>query len=410
MTNPPPPPGPPPSSPPPSSTPPSSPPPPGPPPPGQQPASRQPLDQARLALELPSLNGPWTAVEVTPRTGSTNADLLEWAARGLAEGAILVAEEQTAGRGRMGRAWVSPPGAALTFSVLLRPDKIPSAQRGWLPLIAGIAAATGVRMLTGLDARLKWPNDLLIGGRKLAGILAEASGDAVVIGIGINVSTAPEELPVGPGGLAPTSLLAEGASVERDLLLIETLRSFGSWYKTLTQEPDPERIGLLGQYRNLSATIGHEVRVELPTGAALSGLATGIDVDGRLLVEADGGIQAIAAGDVIHVRLCGVGLCASALRGGRASFPRRWQHVRYGKRSDPRAGRDAGRDRAPALASARPAVRADGGDCRGAAGRGGDDPVGQDRAHRAARTCCRGARGPDVVPDDPVAALADDHV
>lgn len=261
-----------------------------------------PLDQGRLAEELPSLNGPWTAVQVVPQTGSTNADLLEWAERGLAEGAILAAEEQTAGRGRLGRSWATPPGAALAFSILLRPDAIPPAKRGWLPLIAGIATATGVRMLTGLDARLKWPNDVLIGDRKLAGILAEASGEAVVIGVGLNVSTALEDIPTGPGGLPPTSLLAQDRPVDRNVLLIEVLRSFGQWYKTLIQDPDTERTSLLAQYAKLSATVGREVRVELPGGQALAGVATGIDADGHLLVEADGGTSAIAAGDVIHVR------------------------------------------------------------------------------------------------------------
>ncbi len=263
---------------------------------------REPLDAARLAEELPSFGGPWTAIEVVPQTGSTNADLLDWASRGLYEGAVLVAEEQTAGRGRMGRAWVSPPGAALTFSMLLRPEKIPPARRPWLPLVAGIATATAIRMLTGLDAALKWPNDVLIEGRKVAGILAEVAGNAVVVGIGVNVSTTSQELPLGPGGLEPTSLLAEGVPVARDVLLIEILRSLGQWYKTLSQDPEPQRIGLLAQYHKLSATVGRDVRVELPGGQVISGVATGIDPDGQLLVEANGGTYQIAAGDVIHVR------------------------------------------------------------------------------------------------------------
>jgi len=274
---------------------------------------RQPLDQARLAQELPSLNGPWTAIGVVRQTGSTNADLLDLASRGLEPGAILVAEEQTAGRGRLGRSWVNPPGAALTFSVLLRPQAIPPARRGWLPLLAGIATATAVRQLTGLDARLKWPNDVLIGDRKLAGILTESTGtepptdpgsagDAVVIGIGINVSNTAEELPQGPGGLAATSLLIEGIPVERDVLLVEVLRALGQWLKTYSRSPDPEEAGLLSQYQRMSATIGQAVRVELPGGSTLSGTATAIDAQGQLLVEADGGIYPIAAGDVIHVR------------------------------------------------------------------------------------------------------------
>jgi BirA family transcriptional regulator, biotin operon repressor / biotin---[acetyl-CoA-carboxylase] ligase len=263
---------------------------------------RLPLDQARLAQELPSLNGPWTAIGVVRKTGSTNADLLDLAARGLNDGSVLVAEEQTAGRGRQGRSWVSPLGSALTFSVLLRPERIPPERLGWVPLVAGTATATAVRALTGLDARLKWPNDVLIGGRKLAGILAEAAGTAIVVGIGLNVSSVADELPVGPGGLPPTSLLAEGVPVARDVLLIEILRAFGQWYKTLSQDPDPQRIGLLAQYAKLSATVGLEVRVELPGGATVSGMAVEIDPDGRLLVDTSTGVYAVAAGDVIHVR------------------------------------------------------------------------------------------------------------
>lgn len=262
----------------------------------------QPLDQARLAQELPSFMGPWTAIEVVRQTGSTNADLLGWAERGLQEGAILVAEEQTAGRGRLGRSWVSSPGTALTFSVLLRPEKIPLATRGWLPLLAGVATATAVRALTGLEASLKWPNDVLVNGRKLAGILAEAADNAVVIGIGINVTAAPQDLPPGPGGLSPTSLLAEGIAVERDVLLIEILRSMGQWYKTLSANPDTERSGLLAQYQRMSATIGREVQVELPGGSLVSGVAAGITPDGHLLLEAGGVAHPIAAGDVIHLR------------------------------------------------------------------------------------------------------------
>jgi BirA family biotin operon repressor/biotin-[acetyl-CoA-carboxylase] ligase len=192
--------------------------------------------------------------------------------------------------------------------VLLRPHTIPPARRGWLPLIAGIATATAVRALTGLDAVLKWPNDVLVGDRKLAGILAESdgnpggSGDAIVIGIGLNVSTPADELPQGPGGLPATSLLAEGIPVERDVLLIEILRALGQWLKSYTQNPDPERSGLLGQYQRMSATIGQNVRVELPGGTELAGTATGIDTEGRLLVEADGATHPVAAGDVIHVR------------------------------------------------------------------------------------------------------------
>jgi BirA family biotin operon repressor/biotin-[acetyl-CoA-carboxylase] ligase len=215
---------------------------------------------------------------------------------------VLVAEEQTAGRGRLGRSWVSPPGTALTFSVLLRPAGLPVARRGWLPLIAGIATAAAVRELSGLDARLKWPNDVLIGDGKLAGILAETTGNAIVIGVGVNVATSPGDLPSGPGGLRPTSLLAEAAPLAREDLLIAILRELGSRYEGFRAKLDPESSGLLAEYRALSATLGKTVRVELPGGAVVTGEATGIDADGRLLVRSGLAEQAITAGDVIHVR------------------------------------------------------------------------------------------------------------
>lgn len=262
----------------------------------------QPLDSARLTEELPGVRGPWTAIEVVRQAGSTNTDLLARAAAGAAEGLVLVAEEQTAGRGRLGRTWVSPPGTALTFSVLLRPTAIPVARRGWLPLIVGVSVAAAVRAVSGVDARLKWPNDVLIADGKLAGILAEAAGDAVVIGIGLNVLTSPADLPSGPGGLRPTSLLAAGAPVAREALLTEILRALGDRYGKFRANPDPGGSGLLTEYRNLSATLGKDVQVELPGGATLTGKATGIDSDGRLLVQSDLAEQAIAAGDVIHVR------------------------------------------------------------------------------------------------------------
>ena len=262
----------------------------------------QPLDIAWLTGELPGIAGPWTAIEIVRQTGSTNTDLLARAASGAAEGLVLVAEEQTAGRGRLGRPWETPPGTALALSVLLRPAGVPPARHGWLPLIAGISVAAATRAVSGVDARLKWPNDVLIGDGKLAGILAEAAAGAVVIGIGVNVSTSPGELPAGPGGLRPTSLLASGAPVARETVLTGILRALGERYARFRANPDPERSGLLAEYSDLSATIGHDVRVELPGGATLAGQATGIDGDGRLLLSANGKEHAIAAGDVIHVR------------------------------------------------------------------------------------------------------------
>ena len=275
------------------------------------------LDEGKLRAEV--LGGLWTGVDVVASTGSTNADLLARASADAAapEGQVLVAEEQTAGRGRLGRTWTSAPDASLTFSVLLRPATVPASRRAWLALVAGVAAASAVRTVTrgtitggtitgGVDAVLKWPNDVLVGERKLAGILAEQSPDgaAVVVGIGINVATSADALPVSPTGLPATSLLAEGASITREELLLEVLRHFERWYVAFRSDPDPVRTGLLDAYRPLCATLGGRVRVELPVGRFMTGVARDIDPDGRLLVadEAGGPPTAISAGDVVHVR------------------------------------------------------------------------------------------------------------
>lgn len=241
------------------------------------------------------------------RTGSTNADLVAGARDGAPEGAVLVAEEQTAGRGRMGRSWLSPPRAALTFSVLLRPTDVPAARRGWLPLLAGVAVATAIRQVSALDAALKWPNDVLLRSGKLAGILAEQSGDAVVVGIGVNVSTARHELPAPAASSLPaTSLRLEGSSsLDRELLLGRMLDEIERWYlawRGTDLAGDAEASGLRPAYVRLCSTIGRDVRAELPGRAATSGLATGVDGDGRLVVRTAAGDVAIGAGDVRHVR------------------------------------------------------------------------------------------------------------
>jgi BirA family transcriptional regulator, biotin operon repressor / biotin---[acetyl-CoA-carboxylase] ligase len=274
------------------------------------------LDAAALCRAVVRPGGLWSAVEVLASTGSTNADLLARAAAGAPEGVVLAAEEQTAGRGRLGRSWVSPPRAALTFSLLVRPDTVSPARRGWLPLLAGVSVASAVRAVAGVDARLKWPNDVLAGPAKLAGILAEAAGGAVVVGIGLNVSTEPAELPPPgpplrtPGGALPaTSLRVLGAGDgDRDRLLTEILAAFEHWYQAWRQAGgDPDRSGLRAEYTRLCATIGRRVRVELPGDQLLSGLAVGVDPDGRLLVRvsAPEGPDAevpVAAGDVVHLR------------------------------------------------------------------------------------------------------------
>lgn len=261
------------------------------------------LDAEALRAELNAKpGGLWTSVTVLPSTGSTNADL---ASAGGPEGQVLAAEEQTAGRGRMGREWASQPGAALTFSVLLRPDNVPARQRGWLPLLAGVAVARSVRAMSGLPAMLKWPNDVLVEGRKLCGILAEQSADgAVVIGMGINVTTTADGLPARPGGLPATSIALEGGTASRQELLAEILRRLERDYVPFRGNPDPGSTGLLEEYRTLCCTLGQAVRAELPGGKSVTGEAADVDSDGRLLIQtggAGGAETPVSAGDIVHL-------------------------------------------------------------------------------------------------------------
>src|SRR5215472_16671402 len=168
--------------------------------------------------------GLWSDVRVVDETGSTNADVLALAQAGEPEGLVLVAETQTAGRGRLGREWISEPGAALTFSFLLRPAPVAQANWGWLPLLAGVAVASAIRSVTAVPAALKWPNDVLVGDRKLGGILAERVRAAVVVGIGLNI-TGGAPVP------AATSLQAQGAGpTDRTALLAAILASLEDWY------------------------------------------------------------------------------------------------------------------------------------------------------------------------------------
>ena len=263
-----------------------------------------------IELRVPASHGMWT-LDVVTSTGSTNADLLARAAAepGGAEGRVLVAEEQTAGRGRRGRTWSSVPGESLTFSALLRPASVPPDRRGWLSLLTGVAVASAVGTLAGVHTVLKWPNDVLAGDRKLAGILAEQSpdGSAVVVGVGLNVATRASALPVAATGLAATSLAVEagGAATSREDLLLGILDQLERWYVGFRSDPEPENSGLLAEYRALCGTLGRPVRVELPAGRVLTGTAVDVDSDGRLLVQepTPGALVVpVSAGDVIHVR------------------------------------------------------------------------------------------------------------
>ena len=274
------------------------------------------LDVAEITNVVVHPGGLWREVQVVGETGSTNADLLAQAGAGTAEGLVLVAEAQTAARGRQGRQWTSPPRAALTFSVLLRPRGVPPALLGWVPLLAGVAAASAVHSVAGVETALKWPNDVIADGGKLGGILAERSGPAIVVGVGINVWQDRAGLP----GDAATSLLLEtpagspardgddsAAEVPglRELLLAELLAAMSHWYLAWRDQPSPgdaDTCGLRREYSRRCATLGRDVVVTMPGTEVISGTAAGVDWAGRLEVRTEHGRVSVTAGDVVHVR------------------------------------------------------------------------------------------------------------
>jgi BirA family transcriptional regulator, biotin operon repressor / biotin---[acetyl-CoA-carboxylase] ligase len=231
-------------------------------------------------------------------TGSTNADLVTLAAAGEPEGAVLAADHQTAGRGRLGRTWQAPPGTGLAVSLLLRPSA-PAHRWPWLPLLAGVVVVEALRAYPGSDAVLKWPNDVLFGSAKAAGILVERieggpSGAAAVVGVGLNVAAAPE---------GAASLLSAGFSdVSRDKVLTSLLDAFGSRYDQWSGAAGDPEPWLRPAYRALCTTLGRPVRADVPGRASIVGQAVDVDSDGRLVVRTDIADVSIGAGDVEHVR------------------------------------------------------------------------------------------------------------
>jgi BirA family biotin operon repressor/biotin-[acetyl-CoA-carboxylase] ligase len=257
---------------------------------------RQPLDADRLREQLAAR---WGRIEVVDETDSTNADLLADVAA--PDRSVLVAEHQSAGRGRFDRRWSSPPRAGLTFSVLLRPA-VPLLHWGWLPLLTGLALHEAVTEHAGVPTSVKWPNDLLAhpGGGKLAGILAQSSGEAVVVGVGLNVDTTADELPVDTA----TSLALCGAGpLDRTDLLAAILRRVDARVAQWGDcGGDAGACGLAAAYRAACSTIGRAVRVTLTDDAEVRGEAVDVDDIGRLVVRTADGEQAVGAGDVEHLR------------------------------------------------------------------------------------------------------------
>jgi BirA family transcriptional regulator, biotin operon repressor / biotin---[acetyl-CoA-carboxylase] ligase len=259
------------------------------------------LDAEPLAALAPDL-----VVEVLETATSTNAVAAERARAGAPEGAVVVAESQSAGRGRLDRTWQTPPRAGLLFSLVLRPV-VPLAAWPWLPLLTGHVVAETLRA-EGYAAEVKWPNDVLVVGadgesRKIVGILVERietpAGPAAVVGIGLNVSLTADELPVPTG----TSLAIEsGVEPDRTALLVVLLRALREAYDAWQAGGEEAMSRLRASYAAACVTVGRDVRVELPGGATLIGPATGIDPGGRLVVSGPDGETAVGAGDVVHVR------------------------------------------------------------------------------------------------------------
>lgn len=280
---------------------------------------RPPLNPAALRSELVGTGLGWRQLDVVPQTGSTNADLLERAAAGVdIDGAVLIAEHQTAGRGRQGRGWSASPRAQITMSVGVKVADLPTSAWGWLSLATGVAVVDSIASVldaVGAEAGLKWPNDVLAGPGggspgskgKLAGILAEVARPVVVIGLGLNVTQSPQEVDRSGGdgagdGPGATSLLDLGVvAPDRDRLLRALLRELGrrivGWRAARGADWQ-----LAADYRARSLTIGSRVRAYLPGDEQLVGTATGIDDQGRLCLDADGRSIVVSAGDVVHVR------------------------------------------------------------------------------------------------------------
>jgi BirA family transcriptional regulator, biotin operon repressor / biotin---[acetyl-CoA-carboxylase] ligase len=240
-------------------------------------------------------SGPWR-IDTVDQTGSTNADLLARAAAGEdIDGVVLIADSQTAGRGRHGRSWSTPPGSQIALSAGVGVGAVPSEAWGWLPLLTGVAVVDAVAQVAGVTAGLKWPNDVLVGAGKLAGILAEVAAPApvVVIGLGLNVTEAPDP--------AATSLALLGATVDRGVLTEAVLRHLAARVDAW-RAADGADAALVADYRSRSVTVGNRVRAALPGDRTVSGVADDVDGIGRLRIDTGEEVVTVSAGDITHLR------------------------------------------------------------------------------------------------------------
>lgn len=287
--------------------------------------TRPPLREADLRSAL--VDGPladYSDVRVVGEVGSTNAELLEFAATGDGDRSALIAEFQSAGRGRSGRAWTAPAGSQVALSVLIRPGAIHPDLFGWLPLVTGLAVRDALAGSAGIESSLKWPNDVMVGegvdARKIAGILVEMTSvpaegvysmslPAIVVGVGLNVSLREDELPVPHATSIDLERAASGKEpADRLIVAKELLRALAvrhnQWRACERGSGSVISDELYYEYIDACATVDQAVRVELPSGDTEFGTATKIDRSGQLVVDRgpDAEPFTVAAGDVHHVR------------------------------------------------------------------------------------------------------------
>lgn len=251
-------------------------------------------------MELTAARAVASRLLVLPECGSTNAELRERAADPGAwpHLSVLLTDTQTSGRGRLDRIWITPPGTALAVSVLLRVLPGDPGSWGWIPLVAGIAMAEAVaEQLPGHEVGLKWPNDVLVDGRKICGILAEAADGAVIVGSGVNTAMAADQLPVPTA----TSFAALGAVTDVDRLLARYLTGLADAVDALARA-GAAAAGLHAAVTARCLTVGQDVNVSLPDGRLLTGRAVRLAADGRLVIDDGRAEHEVSSGDVVHVR------------------------------------------------------------------------------------------------------------
>jgi BirA family transcriptional regulator, biotin operon repressor / biotin---[acetyl-CoA-carboxylase] ligase len=262
---------------------------------------RPPLDPAALRDGLVGSGLPWRRLDVVAETGSTNADLIAQAAGDTdIDGSVLLAEYQNAGRGRHGRHWSAPPRAQIALSVGVDGTSVPRSGWGWLPLATGVAVVDALAAVAGVTAGLKWPNDVLVDGGKLAGILAEVAAPkpVIVLGLGLNVTLTADEA---PDPAATSLLMLESTATDRNMLARRILRELATridaWRTAGGADP-----ALVADYQRHSLTLGSRVQATLPGDRDVVGLAQAVDEMGRLCVDTGGQTVAISAADITHLR------------------------------------------------------------------------------------------------------------